>query len=707
MRVWLAEKPSFAKDLGRALGNPKQVPGLPNAWDSDGGRIVAAAGHLIELAEPAQYNPEWKTWSVNHLPIVPERWEFMYRPIAGKENWLVSMKAAMKGVSEIVIATDAGREGEYIAWLILNYLGMDGVPKKRLWSSGANAAAIKKAVDQLLDYSEKEKLAQSARVRAESDWVEGLNLTRLLTERFRPNGLKGPISVGRVQTATLALIVNRQNEIENFKPENYYDLAIDVSADNKRFRLTHSPKDEDRIKDPALARRIVSEVNGKTIVLEVKETEGSEKPPVLFESSSLQIRAYNLWGWSATHTEKISQSLYDTHKLISYPRTDGVHLEDEQWNDVPVILANIGATKGIGSVLVRGKEHFVDLSQRIPPQPAKRDDVFSSDKLAKSGADHHGIIPTTEQADLSALSEDEKKLYLLIVRQYLAQLYPNADYKQKRISWTHDERVFSATGRIILRPGWKVLFSQADEEAEADEKEKGEEMIPNLPDIPDGARGVVTHAAAMQKTTIAPPQYTEGSIIAAMRDISKVVTNAADRRMLQIAKSIGTKSTWGETIKKLRDREYIKGKGKISPTELGIDLVNLCRAHIPTLIDPLTTALLEAMLADVEKGKMHHQKAREIVQGRNVEAIRKALAIEGASLRMPTGTPSSNPDNKKKFESKPFVDFPGGSYALEVPFDDKDMVKSLGAKFNSETRKWHMPKAGTDVAMLKAKGWLK
>ena len=707
MRVWLAEKPSFAKDLGRVLGNPKQVPGVANAWDSDGGRIVAAAGHLIELAEPAEYNPKWKTWKIEHLPIVPDKWEFMYKPIAGKENWLIQIKKAMKGVSEIIIATDAGREGEYIAWLILNYLGMDNIPKKRLWSSGANAAAIKKGVDRLLDYSEKEALAQSARVRAESDWVEGLNLTRLLTERFRPNGLKGPISVGRVQTAALTIIVNRQDEIDNFKPESYYDLGIDVIADNKRFKLTHSPKPENRIKDPALARKIVSDVNGKTIVLSVNETEGSEKPPVLFESSSLQIRAYNLWGWSATHTEKISQLLYDTHKLISYPRTDGVHLEDEQWEDVPIILTNIGNISGIGNVIIKGKENFIDMAQRIPRQPVKRDDVFSSEKLEKSGADHHGIIPTNEHADLTKLNDDEKKLYLLIVRQYLAQLYPNADYKQKRISWKHDERVFSATGRIILRPGWKVLFNIADEQAESDEKEKGEEMIPNLPDIPDNSRAVVIHAAAMQKTTIAPPQYTEGSIIAAMRDVRKVVSNAADKRMLEIAKSIGTKSTWGETIKKLRDREYIKGKGKLSPTELGKDLVVLCKNHIPGLIDPLTTAVLETMLTDVEKGKMHHQKAREILQGRNIDAIRKVLAVENATLRMPTGTASSNLDTKSKYKDKAFEDFPEGSYALEVPFDDKDEIKRLGGRFNGETRKWHIPKTGTDINMLKAKGWLK
>jgi hypothetical protein len=211
----------------------------------------------------------------------------------------------------------------------------------------------------------------------------------------------------------------------------------------------------------------------------------------------------------------------------------------------------------------------------------------------------------------------------------------------------------------------------------------------------------------MQKTTIAPPQYTEGSIIAAMRDVSKVVTSAADKRMLEIAKSIGTKSTWGETIKKLREREYIKGKGKLSPTELGIDLVVLCKNYIPGLIDPLTTAVLEAMLADVEKGKMHHQKAREIVQGRNIDAIRKALAVESATLRMPTGTASSNPDNKPKYKDKVFEDFPGGSYALEVPFDDKDEIKRLGGRFNGETRKWHIPKTGTDINMLKAKGWLK
>ena len=706
MRVWLAEKPSFARDLAKALGNPVKEPTMRNTWNTNGGRVVAAVGHLVELAEPQDYNPDWKEWDSNKLPIYPENFDFSYRPIAQKEDVLQSMKRAFAGATEIIIATDAGREGEYIAWTILNYLRLDHIPKRRLWSSGANVDAIQKAAAKLKDFEEKALLADAARLRAESDWVEGLNLTRLFTDRYRPDGHKGVISIGRVQTAALAIIVRRQREIDTFVSKRYYDFGVNVTVGEHSVYLKHSPPEDQRITDVVQARQIAQTVNRKPTTMEVATTHNKQRPPQLFESSSLQIRAYNLWGWAATKTETIAQSLYDTHKLISYPRTDGVHLETDQWKDVPTILRHLKNLTGVTDVDLKKGEKFADLVKLIPDQPIQRDEVFNTDLLNKSGADHHGIIPTTEGADLSALTDDERKLYLLVVRQFLAQLLPDCEYDQKRISWNANGRVFSTTGRTITEAGWTTLFGKTDTEADNAERDgEDEEIDPNLPPIKNGDTGFVSQADIIERHTIAPPNFSEATLIGAMRDLTRVVKDPSDLAKVKVARMIGTKSTWPETIRKLRDRQYITGKGKITPTNLGIDLIDLCEKHVPDLVNVTSTAILELILLEVEDGKRTYELARAAIQRRNIDAINKFKGVSGVKLRPPgIGGAKNNPSAKQ--QNRPFQDFPEGSYALDVPYDDKDDAKALGAKFNSETRKWHISKKH-DRSDLERRGWLK
>lgn len=703
-RVWLAEKPSFAKELGKALGNCQKIDKY--AWRCNGGIIVAAAGHLVELAEPHDYKEEWKEWKPELLPMIPDNWEFQYRPISGKEEQLKIIHKYAYHAREIIIATDAGREGEYIAWSIIQYLGLQNKPKKRLWSSGANAASILKAAreEALLNYAEKFPMAEAARIRAESDWVEGLNLTRLLTTRFRPANHEPPISVGRVQTAALAIIVRRQREIENFKSEKYYEIMAEVTVGKNVIKTIHAPPEAERIKDAAVARRIAEEINQKSVILDVKSERRKEEPPSLFESSSLQIKAYNLWGWPASKTEALAQALYDKHKLISYPRTDGVHLETEQWTDVGPILTHLKELSNTNMVVLKGKQMFPDIPSKVPDynKLTPRDTVFNSAMLEKSGADHHGIIPTTEPADLSALTDDERKLYLLIVRQFLAQLYPDCTYQQTSISWKHGERKFSATGRAILEKGWRELF-----EADADDDSDGAEEMQNLPmQIPDKTRGLVSKSYGMEKQTVAPPAFTEGSIISAMRDLTKVTKNPEELKLLKHASVLGTKSTWGETIKKLKDRLYIvSASGKLIPTKLGLDLVTLCEQYVPTLVQPTSTALLEQMLNDIEKRSYSTTEARKILQGRNVDAIKRCLAIPHADLR----APDSGQKKMKPGADAPRVwkDFEGGSWELDVPFDQKEEVRALGGRFNGETKKWHLSKKDHKESDLKARGWIK
>ena len=705
MRVWLAEKPSFARDLAKALGNPRKNPTLRNCWDSEKGRVVAAVGHLLELQMPEDYNPAWAEWDANHLPILPPDWKFKYRPIPQKEDVVRSLALAFKGATEIIIATDAGREGEYIAWTILDHLNLMHLPKKRLWSSGANVTAIAKAVTLLKNYEEKAMLADAARVRAESDWVEGLNLTRLFTTRHRPADHQGVISIGRVQTATLAIIVRRQNEIDTFVSSRYYELAAEVTVGEHKVVLMHSPQPAQRLLNFTDAQSIAVAIKNKPAKLNVEVKSQRQRPPTLFESSSLQIRAYNLWGWPASKTETLAQSLYDTHRIISYPRTDGIHLETEQWEDVPIIVKHLQELKGVADVQLRKDgEKFVDLLNVFPKdQWMNRGEVFSSELLAKSGADHHGIIPTVEPANFDILTNEEKQLYLLIVRQFLAQLMVDCEYDQRRISWTSEGRTFSATGRTVTKPGWTRLFGAADRDADSQESDGNEEKITdNMPPISNGAEGFVNSSKVVEKQTIAPPHFSEATLIGAMRDLTRVVTDEEDLRKVKVARMIGTKSTWPDTIKKLREREYVTGFSKIIPTNLGVDLIKACEVHVPALIDITATAVLELLLCEIERGERSIDVARAAIQRRNIIAINTFKAVETIKLRSPGIGGKKNPS---KAAPKPFQDFPEGSWVLTIPYEQKDQAKAMGARFNGDTKNWHISK-NTNINTLREKGWL-
>jgi DNA topoisomerase-3 len=711
MKLWLAEKSSFGKDLAAVLGNPKPVPGIMNCFDTDKGRVVCASGHLVQLAEPQDYDAKYAAWDLSHLPIIPETWRL--KEIEAKHKWLESIRKGAKGATEIIVATDAGREGEYIAWLIIRHLGLGRVPKKRLWSSGANQAAIQKAIDSLLPYTAKFMLAEAAQIRAESDWIEGMNMTRLFTKRFAPDGHQEPISIGRVQTAVLAIIVRRHREIKEFKPREYRELSIRVEAGAHSVTLYHRPGEDSRLWEATTAIDIARRVNNLTAPVMAQSQDKQEKPPTLFESSSLQIRAYNLWGWPAEHTEAVAQALYEERKLISYPRTDGVHLETEQWTDVKTILGNLRETHGFETVPLREGEMFTAMSGKVPEPPVKRDDVFNSKKLAESGADHHGIIPTVERADLKELTPDERRLYALIVRQYLAQFYPDHQYRQTKLSWTAEGVEFTASGRVTVSPGWKVLFGTNDAAADQAEKpDNAEEEDENvqLPPIANGTIGTGTYPRVITKTTRAPKQFTEGSIIAAMRDLSTLAKDDETRRILKQASTIGTKSTWGDTVKKLRDRMYIvSSKGKLAPTTLGDDLISFCEKNVPKIVSVETTAVLERMLMDVEQTKMDPDKARQYLQKRNIDAIRQCLAADDTKLRAPEGGATRN-KNVKRPPPKPFAEMPGGSIVIDIPFDavaERDAAKAMGARFNGETKKWHLPKSSANEAEARRRGWLK
>jgi len=712
MKVWLTEKSSVGKALAQVLGNPKKIPGQQHGLDTDNGRVLWAKGHVVTLAEPHDYDPKYQSWAVEHLPFFPDRW--MFKVIEDAQPWYDCIERGMKGASEVVVATDAGREGEYIAWLILTNLGYKG-PLSRMWTSGANEASLRKAINELLPYETHGRLAVAAQIRAESDYIEGINLTRIFSEKFRPDGHDKPVSAGRVQTAVLALVVKRARDIEVFKPQQYYEITAKMNAEGKDFEMHLRPSEDRRILDVTQARMIAQQIMGKTAPIEVNRQAMSQRPPSLFESSTLQIRAHNLWGWSAAKTEEISQSLYNTHKLISYPRTSGTHLEDDQVNEVAETLRNISNLDMTRPTDLKGGTQFPDLSGMVPQDPLIRPEVFSSKLLQKSGADHHGIIPTTERPDLSSaphpgtgdakhlssdeghLTTEERQLYLLVVRQYLAQFHQNCEYEQLTMSWTSGEHTLTASGRTILSPGWKTLFGDADAAADKDEKTVVEEDgDATLPRLQNGTPGTAAHASPIAKTTRAPKAFTEATLLAAMKNLATVIDDPETKRLLKDAGVLGTQTTWGSMLKKLKEREYVfVNKGQFSPSSLGRSLVEFCEKHVPQLVNPVSTARLEMMLRDVEQGALDPNEARKTLQSRNIQSIRICLDLPVSKLSPPQGNGGlrkaarAQDDTRQKRPFKPIV---GEFVVLYVPFDDKDKVKAMGAIFNGEIGKWVMMK---------------
>jgi DNA topoisomerase-3 len=724
MRVWLTEKSSVGKALAQVLGGPRRIPGQQHGLDTDNGRVLWAKGHVVTLAEPHDYDPKYQSWAVEHLPFFPDRW--MFKVIEDAQPWYDCIERGMKGASEVVVATDAGREGEYIAWLILTHLGYKG-SLQRMWTSGANEASLRKAISDLRPYNEHRMLAVAAQIRAESDFVEGINLTRIFSEKFRPDGHDKPVSAGRVQTAVLSLVVRRTREIEAFRPQQYYEISAKMAAGGHEFDMHLRPPEDKRILDVAQARMIAQSIMGKTAPVEVIRQAMSQRPPSLFESSTLQIRAHNLWGWSAAKTEEISQSLYNTHKLISYPRTSGTHLEDDQVNEVAETLANISHLDMTRPVDLKGGAVFQDLSAQVPAQPYLiRPEVFSSKLLQKSGADHHGIIPTTERADLSSppaegsvsdveghLTQDERRLYLLVVRQYLAQFHPDCEYEQLTMKWTSGEHTLAASGRTVLKPGWKTLFGDADAAADRDEKTVAEDDgDASLPRIPSGTPGTAVHAAPIARTTRAPKAFTEATLLAAMKNLAVVIDDPDTKRLLKDAGVLGTQTTWGTMLKKLKEREYVfVTKGQFAPSSLGRSLVEFCEKHVPQLVNPVSTARLEMMLRDVEQGQLDPNEARRTLQSRNIQSIRTCLDLPVEKLSPPQGhgglrkAARAQDDTRQKRAFKPIT---GEFVVLHVPFDDKDKVKAMGALFNGEIGKWVMmqdrfPQYEDEI---RAAGWL-
>jgi DNA topoisomerase-3 len=688
-KLYLCEKPDQGRIVAEALGGGQKTDGGitgPN-W-----AVTWGFGHLLTPYKPEDYDKEMKKWSWEVLPIVPEK--FLFKPVDGIRSKQISKIAKlMKGAGEVVISTDPDREGELIAYAILNRLNWSGVTT-RLWISDLTTPGVQKALNTMKDASETKPLYWSAMARTYADWIVGMNMSRAATLKLAAYGAK-PMSVGRVQTPVLGMIVNLERKIKNFKPEDYFEIVADIATTNGSVRMRHAPSQEKRIKDRAQAEILRQKAEGSKGPVSVKTDAKKQAPPPLFDLSKLQQECNKKFSWSADKTLKVIQALYETHQFLTYPRTDCSVLPEDHKANIPSITANLATIPDL--------KH---LTPKIQP-PIERSTVYNDKKVTA----HHAIIPTNKTPNMSDLSTDEAKLFLLVCKHWIAAHMPDMEYLQTTITFDANGVPFRASGRQIINPGWKDALSPAGgaQETEGDDDttaDKNAEEDQNLPPLKNGEPGTAHNTRLDSKKTKPPSRFTESSLLRAMENIAAHVEDPAAKKTLKATSGIGTPATRSNVIETLKKRDYIKvNKKQLNPTETAFTLIDAMAKVAPAYADPAMTARWEDVLEEIAKGD---NKVKAFVNG-IAGAVRKdVVSIKDADIKRmetPAGT-------KSKFSGKGSVK-PNAEWKkalqegtpLKVEFDKKDKAKELGARWDGERKTWIAPK-GKDLGPFKKAGML-
>ena len=569
----LAEKPSVGREIARVLGCKRTVEG-----GLEGERYVVtwALGHLVELAPPEDYDKEWAKWDMLTLPMLPEKMKTVVIRESGRQFRAVQALMRRGDVSDLVIATDAGREGELVARWIMEKAGWKK-SAKRLWISSQTDRAIREGFANLKSAAAYDNLFHSARARSEADWLVGLNVTRALTCKHNAQ-----LSAGRVQTPTLALIVDREEEIRAFVPKEYYTVSVKAGGFSATWR---DKKGQARTFDREKAEALAAALAGRNGVLtEVKRTYKQTPPPAAYDLTELQRDANKKYAYSAKETLSIMQSLYEVHKVLTYPRTDSRYISDDVVPTLPERLR---------SVMV---EEYKPLAlELLRKKPLQTRFLVNNAKVT----DHHAIIPTEEQVDLWRLSGPERNIYDLVVRRFLAVLLPPFEYEETRLTLTVDGETFTARGKIVKNQGWKAAYArfalEDEEEGEEDEREQ------SLPAVRQGDKIVIQSARVNVGKTAPPKRYTEATLLSAMEHPGSQVGDREQSRILEETGGLGTPATRADIIEKLFSAFYVERRGKeLVPTSKGIQVVGLAPADLRSA---RLTAQWEKRLGDIAQGR--------------------------------------------------------------------------------------------------------
>lgn len=566
MIVCIAEKPSVARDIAQVLGATRPMDGF---MEGNGYQVTWTFGHLCELKEPHDYSPLWKRWSLGQLPMIPPRFGIKLKNDKGVEKQFQTIAKLIASADGIINCGDAGQEGELIQRWVMQ-LANARCPVKRLWINSLTEESIRQGFQELKDQAEYQTLYEAGLMRAIGDWLLGMNATRLYTQKYAA-GMHQVLSVGRVQTPTLALIVARQKEIENFVPTPYWVLST-IYRDTV---FTAVMKEGDR----GFATKEEGEAALDAIrnlpmrITDVQRKKGSEAPPRLFDLTSLQVECNKKFGFSADTTLQLIQSLYEK-KYTTYPRVDTTFLSDDIYPKCPQIL--------------NGMKAYFPLMERIKGKTlAKSKKVFDNSKVT----DHHAIIPTGVEA--KGMTEMEAKVYDLVARRFIGVFYPDCLFTATTVLGTIGEVKMKATGREINDPGWKVLWAKVAQDSE----EKPEEDK-SLPTFEKGEEG--PHAPTLaEKQTTPPKPYTEATLLRAMETAGKTVEDEELRDALK-ENGIGRPSTRAAIIETLFRRHYIRKERKnLVATPTGIELISLIREEL--LMSAELTGRWEKKLRQIER----------------------------------------------------------------------------------------------------------
>lgn len=590
-QLFIAEKPSVARDIAAVLdpGHARNSTHIA----CNGGRVVVSwcRGHLFDTAEPQDYRPEWEKWDASVLPMIPDRWKRkVMRDTAQQFRALADL---LKTTRLVIHAGDADREGQLIVDEVLEEAGYRGAVK-RLWLNESNAAGIRKAIASMKDGASYRGMFHAALARQRADWLVGMNATRAFTLRGQQQGSNVVLSVGRVQTPTLAIVVQRDLAIERFKPRDFFTLSAMVEHRNGSFKAGWvAPEgkpgldEEGRLVDPAIAKAVAVKLNGPGVVVKSETTPKSEAPPKGYSLVKLQSEASRLYGYSAEQTLDAAQALYEKHKIASYPRTDCEYFPENDHGKARKVL---DAVKQNAPSLGRGVEKA---------DPTRKSGVWNDKQVAKSA--HYAIMPVAHTTDPDALSGVERNIYGMIAMNYVAQFHPNREYEQQRIEVEVNGETLAATGIIERKAGWRDVFDAQDEAPE--DSAAQEQCLPI--GVKDGDAVRVAEGKSEPKKTKPPAYFTEGTLLMAMSNIARYVEDAAMRSLLRESDGIGTPATRASIIETLKRHDLleIKGRGKaakIVSTEAGRKLVAVLP---PSIKDPVLTALFERSMQEIETGE--------------------------------------------------------------------------------------------------------
>ena len=613
----VAEKPSVARDIARVLG----VKGRGEGCIQGSAYIVTwAIGHLVSLSEPGETDARWVKWSMADLPMLPERIPLKVLPATKDQFAVIRGLMASDEVSDIICATDSAREGELIFRYIYQKAGCKK-PGKRLWISSMTDAAIQQGFADLKPASFYDSLYESARCRSEADWLVGMNASRAFSLAYDAH-----LSVGRVQTPTLNLIVKRDMEIKNFVPVDYWEIHANF-GDYEGLWLNPDTKDT-RCPDEARAREVRDAVAGKDAVVEESKVERKKVvPPQLYDLTSLQREANRKLGYSADKTLKLAQSLYETHKLITYPRTDSRYLPDDM---KPKVAATLRKLPAAYQPLVESPQLNWGL---------KWNRFYDNSKIS----DHHAIVPTEKTADSSQLTRDEALLFDMIARRLIAIHYPNYEYDAARVVTRVGEHRFKSTGAMPVVEGWKAVYKN----------DKAEEKEPPLPPLKVGDARRVERATVKKCQTKPPAPHTDASLLNLMENAGRDIEDEALREQMK-SSGLGTPATRAATIERLIDVGYAARRGKtIVSTEKGRQLIAVVPEQIASAV---TTGKWEKFLSDLAAQKdaaERDQKSARFMNGiRRFSAFLVDAAKNGPEVRFPKEQPAKKKAAKRTYTKK-------------------------------------------------------